>query len=409
MAYGALIIILCMALAGCGATDGNPVPQATAAQTAQMETATDVTASLQTPSPATPAQTGSKMPAVSVTVINVGYGDAILVQMDGHNYMIDTGAKSAALPVLRTLALCGVDKLDAVYLTHTHNDHVGGLEALAQRYEIRQLYAAEITQDRAKVNKLAGKLSLSLTRLSAGDTVETASGAVFEVLGPIAFNADDDNDNSLVLRLEAGGYTWLFAGDMQFDEELSLIGAGVDLAADVLKVGNHGNPDATSQAFASAVSPQLAVISTSTDVKAHSANSRVMVALSGARILVTQDFAFGVRITADGEGTLEVTDPQPPPPMADIAVTFDPDAQTVTLAADTDAELSRWIIYSERGGELYVFPQGAAIKAGEALTIACRGADGDYIWNEKKVWSSKAGEAAVLYDSSGAEAARSTG
>ena len=259
MAYGALIIILCMALAGCGAADDNLMPSATAAQTAQKQTATNVTAPLQTPSLATPEQTGSKMPAVSVTVINVGYGDAILVQMDGHNYMIDTGAKSAALPLLRTLALCGVDKLDAVYLTHTHNDHVGGLEALAQRYEIRQLYAAEITQDRAKINKLAGKLSLSLTRLSAGDTVETASGAVFEVLGPVAFNADDDNDNSLVLRLEAGGYTWLFAGDMQFDEELSLIEAGVDLAADVLKVGNHGNPDATSQAFASAVSPQLEI------------------------------------------------------------------------------------------------------------------------------------------------------
>ena len=71
------------------------------------------------------------------------------------------------------------------------------------------------------------------------------------------------------------------------------------------------------------------------------------------------------------------------------------------------ADLSGWFIWSEKGSELFVFPQGASIRAGVPLVVACRGGRGDYIWDDKKVWGDKADEAGVLYTSGGAEAARS--
>jgi competence protein ComEC len=346
------------------------------------------------------------VPDVAVTVINVGYGDAILVQLGGQSFLIDTGEKQAGLAVLRALAMRGVKSLDGVFLTHMHNDHIGGLETAAQRYEIGTLYAAGISQSREKADKLAAKRGLKLTRLFAGDTVETESGAVFEVLGPIEFNSNSDNDNSLILRLEAGGFVWLFTGDMQFDEEISLMNAGADLKADVLKVGNHGNPDATSNAFGKAVSPTTAVISTSTKKDDDSANPRVFAALDGADVYVTQDFVLGVLLTAKG-GVLTVEDPKPQEADVTISLAIDTDAQTVTLTGDRDTDLSGWLIWSEKGGELFVFPQGAALKAGQPLTVACRGGGtGDFLWNEKKVWSDKKGEAAVLVSGSGALAAR---
>ena len=405
----ALILALLLALAGCAGNNEELSPTETAAgtQTAKPETTPEPTepdqpaSSVPTPDPAQAAD-----PEIAVTVINVGYGDAILVQLGEQNYLIDTGKKTAGLALLKALALRGVDTLDAVFLTHTHSDHIGGVAAAGQRYDIGMVYAASITQDKEKIDKLAEKQGLSLTRLSAGDTVETDSGAVFEVLGPLEFNADDDNDNSLVLRLRAGGLTWLFTGDMQFDEELSLINAGVDLKADVLKVGNHGNPDATSEVFGKSASPETAVVSTSTLEDEDSANPRVQAALIGADVYVTQDFEAGVLLTAK-DGKLTVENPQPQTAEVSVSMDIDTDAQTVTLMGDQDTDISGWLIWSDKGGELFVFPQGAALKAGKPLTVVCRGEGaGDFVWDEKKVWSDKEGEAGVLLTSGGAVAAR---
>jgi hypothetical protein len=225
-------------------------------------------------------------------------------------------------------------------------------------------------------------------------------------LGPLTLNKDDDNDNSLVLRLKAGGLTWLLTGDMQFAEESSLMQAGVDFKADILKVGNHGNPDATSDSFAGAVSPSAAIISTSTEEDNDSANPRVVSALNGADIYVTQDYTLGAVLTAR-DGLLTAADLVPQSVEASVSISIDAAAQTATLSSDADIDLSGWFIWSEKGSELFVFPQGAAIKAGTPLIVACRGGTGHYIWDDKKVWSDKADEAGVLYTGSGALVARS--
>ena len=74
------------------------------------------------------------------------------------------------------------------------------------------------------------------------------------------------------------------------------------MSADVLKVGNHGNPDATSEQFAKAVNPEIAVITTDTSVDTDSANERVKKLFS--KVLLTQDYKFGIKITVDKDGNL---------------------------------------------------------------------------------------------------------
>ncbi len=405
----ALILALLLALVGCAGNNEENSPTVTVAetQTAKPEPTPEPTepdepaVNVPTPEPAQSADAD-----VTVTAVNVGYGDAILVQLGGQNYLIDTGEKKAGLRLLRALAALGVERLDGVFLTHTHSDHIGGFETVARRYEIDTVYAATITQNKEKIDKLAENRGLSLTRLNAGDTVATDSGAVFEVLGPLKFHAIDDNDNSLVLRLRAGGLTWLFTGDMQFSVEKNLMKAGVDLKADVLKVGNHGNPDATSEAFGKAAAPKTAVISTSTEEDDDSANPRVIAALGEADIYVTQDFELGVQLTAR-DGELSVENPKPVPPDVFVSMDINTKAQTVTLTGDQDTDISGWMIWSEKGGEMFVFPLGAMLRAGQPLTVVGRGEGaGDFVWDDKKVWSDKGGEAGVLVTSDGAVAAR---
>lgn len=251
---------------------------------------------------------------VSVMFINVGRADATLIQIDGLYYLIDTGSKSSISQVLDAFALYGIERLETIFLTHTHSDHTGGLKAIAQEYEVGTLYSSAISKDKKngenKIDTLALKLSLNHEKLSAGDTVAVSADIKFEVLGPLVYN-QDDNDNSMVLRLSVNGTTILFCGDMQFAEEISLLEAGIDLHSDILKVGNHGNPDATSAELMAAVQPKMAIISTNTLEDKNSANERVITLLNGAQVFLTENYILGILLNLGANGEVEISDPQP--------------------------------------------------------------------------------------------------
>lgn len=382
---GLMSLALITAAAGCADID-TPSPKPTGTQGAQSE------------KPAGDADN------VSVMFINVGYGDAALVEIGTHRYLIDSGEATAAPMLLRALSLRGVQKLDGVFLTHTHSDHIGGMETLVCKYPVDTLYSAEISMPNKhgenKIEELANDLHLPHVKLSEGDTVKVTDGIAFEVIGPIVYNDEDDNDNSLILRLTVNGKTMLFTGDMQFDEEETLLKTDADVKADILKVGNHGNPDATSEVFAMAVSPEIAVISTSTEEDDDSANKRVRHALGMAQIAVTEDYVCGVLLTINPDGTVMIDDPLPEPFETTVTITsIDKETQTVTITAENDTDLSGFFLFSEKGGEIFVFPEGTKLNAGQSLTVACEGSEGDLIWDDDKVWSKK--DVGALYDSGG--------
>lgn len=401
-----VLVLLAMAITGCAAASADPGTAVSGDTAADTAGGTELEASLDTGD--------GDAHDVSMMFINVGYGDATLIQIDGLSYLIDTGEKSSVPALYGALAICGVEQLEAVFLTHTHSDHIGGMKKLTQKYGAGTLYSAEISENKDngenKIDNLAVELSLNQVKLTAGDTVELASGIYFDVLGPLEYNSDDDNDNSLVLRLSVNGVTFLFAGDMQFAEEATLLAAGADLSADVLKVGNHGNPDATSAEFASAVSPEIAVISTGTAEDTDSANENVISLLGSAQVLVTEDYTCGILLTVSGDGEIEISEPQPEQSGVEVEISeIDKDAQTITLVNNgDDADISGHFIFSKKGSEVFVFPEGTVIEAGQTLTIACTGGDGDLIWDDERVWSTKKEDAGVLYDEYGNELSRAS-
>lgn len=346
--------------------------------------------------------------ALYVLFINVGYGDAALIYYQGNAVLIDSGEDTAAPQVFAALNFMGLEALDAVCLSHTHSDHIGGLTAVARSLPVRQAYAASISKNKKngenKITELCKELGIPLTRLVAGDVLPLGEGVYFDILGPLVYDEDDDNDNSLVQRLCIHGRRLLFTGDMQFAEEATLLNAQVDLRADVLKVGNHGNPDATSEEFGLAVSPSAAVISTSTLEDDDSANPRVIWALKDAEVHITQDYALGLLLCVDKDGGLSVSSPRGTKSDATLTLALDMGKQRVTItnAGGAAADLSGFVLLSERGGECFYFPAGTRLEAGTSLTVSAAGGGGDYEFvGEDSPWNMKKGDTALLYDAGG--------
>ncbi len=342
--------------------------------------------------------------------VNVGKADAILLARGGSYALIDTGTEGSVPMLLGALRAAGVTTLDMAFLTHTHGDHIGGLPALGERMEIGSLYAAKYSQNKKngdnKITLLAEEAGLPLTRLSAGETVQFAD-TLLTVLGPLAMNEEDDNDNSLVLRWTVNGRTFLLAGDMQFAEEQTLLDAGAVLSADVLKIGNHGNPDATSGQFAQAVSPAIGVISTDTGEDADSANPAVVAALGTAEVYSTEGTPLGVCVAVDADGALAVfAATRPETALPPLTVTgIDRQQQIVFIQNDgeTTADLSGCMLLSERGGELFVFPAGSELAPRQTAALAASGGTGDYTFADaESPWHKKKSDRALLYDPYGA-------
>ena len=339
----------------------------------------------------------------AILFVNVGKADAAILRIKDVTVLIDTGSAESAPQLIAALNALGVARIDAVFITHSHSDHLGGLDALSANYQIPLVYSPFYSEaDKngiGKIVKRAEKLHLPHKELLAGDVVPITSDVSFTVLGPLSLNEADDNDNSLVLQFTYGANTFLFAGDMQFAEEQAIIDSGASLKSDVLKVGNHGNPDATSDNFGALVSPAFAVISTDTSVDADSANPRVYAALPNATIEVTQDFPLGVLLTLDSSGAITLHNPARDSAASSVIVqAFDVAAQTITLAntGSEKADLSGMILFSARSDATLRFPDGTALDAGASLVIGV-GEDISFKGEDKPL-SKKKDNTVLLFD-----------
>lgn len=213
-----------------------------------------------------PADPSSQDRSFWVEFIDVGQGDAALIQCDGQYMMIDGGPSSASSVVYTVLKNAGIDHLDYMIATHPDADHIGGLSG-ALNYASVDICFSPVTEYETKtfasLVKYLDRQGAQLTVPTAGTSFRLGSATV-ELLGPVVQNSDINN-NSIVTKITYGAHTFLFMGDAGFEEEDSLLAAYPDLKCDVLKAGHHGSNGSTGADFLQVAAPRYAILSVGAD------------------------------------------------------------------------------------------------------------------------------------------------
>ena len=198
---------------------------------------------------------------LTVQVLDVGKGDAILLTCQNSCMVIDTGYDDTFSILQQALEEAGVDQVDTLILTHFDKDHVGGADKLIENWPVDQIlipsYSSDSKQYRQFVEAVA---NAGLTAQKISEPLElTFAGASGILYPPLLEEYEDENNYSLALSLSYGADSFLFPGDAENDRLQEMM-SQMPLEHTFLKVPHHGRPEENTSAFLRAVNPQYAVI-----------------------------------------------------------------------------------------------------------------------------------------------------
>ncbi len=211
--------------------------------------------------------------SLELTAIDVGQGDSLLVVFPDSKIMLVDGGGVLAYGRVRKpnidmgedvvspyLWSRGIRRVDVIAVTHAHEDHSGGIAALIENFRPREVWVGASPLKR--VVDAASRRKIAVIARHSGEDLEFG-GAKIEVISPPAGYAgrQSGNNDSLAMRIAFGQRSFLLTGDMEKPMEARAMAEGVDLHADVLKVGHHGSKTSTIQPFLDAVAPSIALIS----------------------------------------------------------------------------------------------------------------------------------------------------
>ena len=301
---GALVIVvgwvgLALGQGGCAAAQP-PSPSASPATATPATSSPKPTASATAAKPRRSASPRASAPSASgtvsrrgvratVTFIDVGQGDSILLQVGSFTALVDGGDVAAGGHVAAVLRARGVRRIDELVVTHPHADHIGGLPTVIAAFPVRQAIIDEAGTSATYRGLIAAlrQRGTPIVRRYAGAVLRFGAARVL-VLHPSPSLTGDYNTDSIVLVISVDGRSIMLTGDVTGTGESDVTARYRGPPLYVLKVAHHGSATSTSAAFLARVHPRFAVIEVGPNSYGHPAASTLRrLRASGATIYTT--------------------------------------------------------------------------------------------------------------------------
>ena len=244
---------------------------------------------------------------MKVHYIDVGQGDATLVQVNGKNLLIDAGPNKSADSLVEYIKGIGVTTIDHVIATHPHEDHIGGMDEIFDAFEVKNFYSPKVEHTTKTFEKMINAVTnegLKITTIKAGDgsKIDLGDGTKVEIFSPVDDKYNELNDYSPIMKITFGENSFLFTGDAEKLVEKQVIANGENIDADVLKVGHHGSTTSSSEDFIKEVSPDIAVIPVGEGNDYGHPHKKILELLEKNNInLLRTDFEGTIILESDGE------------------------------------------------------------------------------------------------------------
>lgn len=328
----------------------------------------------------TEGQREEQMPdgTLSVTFLDVGQGNAVLVEQGGAYMLIDGGNRDYSSFVVSYLKEQGVEELAYVIASHYDADHLNGVVGALHAFSCGQVLAPDYVTDTRvyeSFERVIKEQDIALAYPAVGDTY-TLGDASFTVVCPKAYDPKEDNDNSVGIRLVYGDTSFLICGDAGKAEEQAMLDAGVTLDSDVYLASHHGSEGSSSEAFMRAVSPTAVVISAGAGNSYGHPTRTVLdrVKACGAALYRT-DLQGTITVTSDGTSLSWSVDATQDYRDGDEVAAGAADTTGTSVAADTADSAAQASVAADTAG--------SAAQASGGKTAAGGTADvtGEYVLN----------------------------